>query len=448
MITKVKWKEHNILGNLELDFTKSPGIPYSTIVFAGENGSGKTTILNTLSDFLNLSFFTPFDFIEYNIDGNLFHIYSKDETNAHYGFHERTNLMDSSSVHIHSSKAQNVESIKTDLFDIRHYGFAYSKARSGFNTKKVTSTTTQQLDQKIYENDDIEDFTLIKQLIVDIDEQDNSAWMKSCKNNENVKLSDFKSSSKLFRFQNAFNNFYDKLCFEGVDNNSIDEKKIIFDKSGNKINIDNLSTGEKQIVFRGAHLLKNVNSMSNSIILIDEPELSMHPRWQEKILNFYRNLFTYEGVQSAQIIIATHSEYVLRSALKDKDNVLIIVLKEKDGKITSQKIDAPGVLPSITAAETNFLAFGIYSIDYHIELYGYVQTKFNKSSIKSCDNLILHHRLYDSTQYFKPYSYNNTTYSTLPTYIRNAIDHPTSDKTFSYKELQRSIDFLIQILRS
>ena len=54
MITKLKWKDHPILGNLELNFTNSSGKPYNTIVLAGENGTGKTTILETLSTFLNL----------------------------------------------------------------------------------------------------------------------------------------------------------------------------------------------------------------------------------------------------------------------------------------------------------------------------------------------------------------------------------------------------------
>lgn len=52
MIRKIKWNDHAILGNLELDFTKPDGSVYNTIVLAGENGTGKTTILETLSTFL------------------------------------------------------------------------------------------------------------------------------------------------------------------------------------------------------------------------------------------------------------------------------------------------------------------------------------------------------------------------------------------------------------
>lgn len=43
-----EWKDSKILGNLELDFTKPDGTAYNTVVIAGENGSGKTNILETL----------------------------------------------------------------------------------------------------------------------------------------------------------------------------------------------------------------------------------------------------------------------------------------------------------------------------------------------------------------------------------------------------------------
>lgn len=51
MIKRIQWKDSNVLGNLELDFTKPDGTAYNTIVVAGENGSGKTNILETLAIF-------------------------------------------------------------------------------------------------------------------------------------------------------------------------------------------------------------------------------------------------------------------------------------------------------------------------------------------------------------------------------------------------------------
>ena len=63
MIKQIKWKDHPILGDLELDFTKEDGSIYNTIVFAGENGTGKTTILENLSEFLNLGALEYIDYI-------------------------------------------------------------------------------------------------------------------------------------------------------------------------------------------------------------------------------------------------------------------------------------------------------------------------------------------------------------------------------------------------
>lgn len=54
----------------------------------------------------------------------------------------------------------------------------------------------------------------------------------------------------------------------------------------------------------------------------------------EKILKFYRNLFTNEyGKQIAQLIIATHSQYIVQEAMKDSDNVKVILLKKKELKL-------------------------------------------------------------------------------------------------------------------
>ncbi len=268
MITKLKWKNHSILGNLELDFTNASGIPYNTIILAGENGTGKTTILETLATFLNLGTIKPFEYIEYKIDNDIFHIYPKTEKDSDFGFHHRKKLTDGTESYIHSNKNNSPNSISSDMLDIRHYGFAYSKARSGFRTNKVRSTTTQQLDQSKYDNDETDDFTSIKQLLVDIDEQDNSAWMKTSRTHPETTIAEFDTFSKMSRFKKAFNNFFDKLQFQEIDTSSTDEKKIIFTKNGNNIEIDNLSTGEKQIVFRGTQLLKNANNMNNSIILV------------------------------------------------------------------------------------------------------------------------------------------------------------------------------------
>ena len=49
-IRKVKFQEHPILKNLELDFCGKDGKAFDTIIFAGENGTGKSFLLKTIAD--------------------------------------------------------------------------------------------------------------------------------------------------------------------------------------------------------------------------------------------------------------------------------------------------------------------------------------------------------------------------------------------------------------
>ncbi len=122
--------------------------------------------------------------------------------------------------------------------------------------------------------------------------------------------------------------------------------------------------------------------------------------------------------------------------------------KKSNGIICSKMITAPNVLPIVTSAETNYLAFAIPSIDYHIELYGYLQTKIGKHHIDECDSYIAQCSQYDRSMHEKiDNSYQNHRYRTLPTYIRNAIDHPDSGRNYTEEELKTSIELLIELCR-
>ncbi len=453
MIRKIKWKNHPILGDLELDFTRDDGTVYNTIILAGENGSGKTTILETLSTFLNLGSIEPFDYICYEIGGINYTITPKTDEHPSTGFHMRKNEMDGTTQTVRTNKNNNIQKIEEDTEDIRHYGAVYSKARSGFNTQKVKSTTIQQLDSDKHDNDTKEDFTSIKQLLIDIDAQDNSEWMRITESGKDIPFTTFKEKSKKYRFEKAFNEFFETVKFDRVDNGNTEEIRIVFQKHGKDISVDNLSTGEKQIVFRGAYLLKNLNSLLGGVVLIDEPELGMHPKWQEKVLQYYRNLFIKNDTQNVQMIVATHSEYVLKSALEDQNNVLIITLSDCEGTIKANKITAPTALPSITYAEIKYLAYGIISVDYHIELYGYLQNKIGKKSVKECDDYIAmqfaHYKpnIHGKASSFIQKNGHITNYKTLPTYIRNLIDHPDPTLSYTQEELECSIELLINLCK-
>jgi len=459
-IAKIKWKGHPILGDLELDFRNKKGIPYDTIIFAGENGTGKTTVLTSISDFLN-GYSIDFEYIEYQIDNEIYQAIPPTQE-SYYGYYNLL-LPDKTIIQVNSGKNRSGGSasnsnIDEDFRNIRFYGCVFSKARADYRTEKIKGTTTKQLDIENKDIDTEDNFTSIKQLLVDIEGEDNAKFKEDSKEREElgntpIYWSDFNPSSKMYRFSKAFDNFFEnKIKYSKIENNSA-EKIILFKKYGRDISIDNLSTGEKQIVFRGAFLLRNLQKMKRGTIFIDEPELSMHPKWERKILQYYKDLFTEDGELKSQLFIATHSEYVLKEALsqnKENENNLVIVLKDNVGQIKGDRIDTlPLFLPSITSAEVNYHAFDIPSIDYHIELYGTLQNKFNLSKVKECDDFIKESGFYNQEIHYKIWKFNTTIYETLPSYIRNSIDHPDSDANqgFNEDELRESITLLQKLLR-
>jgi len=94
---------------------------------------------------------------------------------------------------------------------------------------------------------------------------------------------------------------------------------------GDKFSIDEVSTGEKTLLSKVLYLY--LEDIKDKVILIDEPELSLHPSWQNKVLKIYEN---FAKQNTCQIIIATHSPQIIASA----DNESIRFLgKDEEGNI-------------------------------------------------------------------------------------------------------------------
>lgn len=448
-IRRIKWKNDPILGNLMLDLVDhSTDRAYSTVVFVGENGTGKSTILNQLCDCLSLVSIKPFDYIEYMADGQLLKAEPilNDLDNS---FYKRTNINTGQSEEIrHSRVYGGISECEKDSLDIRHYGCIMSKARADFRAEKITGTKASSLDGNRYQNDSKDDFTELKQLIVDIHEMDNEEFGNRGRRSGSIPISwdSYYPDSRIYRFKEAINGFFSDLSFDGVYTKN-GEKCIVFTKNGNEIPIDSLSTGEKQIVFRGVYLLQNLEQFDGATVFIDEPELSMHPKWQEKILQYYQNLFKRgDGTSRVQLFVASHSEMLLEAALEDKANTLVIVLKSNQGSIEASEVRQPFILPTITSSEINYLAFDVCSIDYHIALYGEIQSRYSLTSIISCDRYIKNSPQYNTLIHEKPSHFRSNHYDTLTSLIRNHIDHPDNPYSFTKEELRLSIELMRDIL--
>lgn len=88
----------------------------------------------------------------------------------------------------------------------------------------------------------------------------------------------------------------------------IDKKEGFFIKTdnGNRLSPLNLSSGEQHEIILLYQLLFKVNN--NSLILIDEPEISLHIVWQQQ---FLKDLKKITDIVGFDVLIATHSPQII-----------------------------------------------------------------------------------------------------------------------------------------
>lgn len=115
--------------------------------------------------------------------------------------------------------------------------------------------------------------------------------------------------------------------------------KIIFKRFGKDINIKNIATGIKSFGILEI-LLKNNRLDSNTILVIDEPEVHLHPKWQIKYAEFLILISKKLGVR---MLLNSHSPYFIRALdvygeeYKFQDFIKFYTLLQ-DTKRTSTKI--------------------------------------------------------------------------------------------------------------
>lgn len=99
----------------------------------------------------------------------------------------------------------------------------------------------------------------------------------------------------------------------------------VYKKGGKEFDFSDASSGEASILSTLIALIPLVEN--NSLILIDEPEISLHPSWQSKYIDLLKRIF--ENVKGCHIIIATHSHFLV-SDLPIKTSSVIAFSNEKN----------------------------------------------------------------------------------------------------------------------
>jgi predicted ATPase len=185
----------------------------------------------------------------------------------------------------------------------------------------------------------------IAQLIVDIRAADNEDLANWVAQNLEQPVPLSVRDRRFSRFVRAFEYMFPNKRFKEVSRSG-GLLSPQFVEHGRVSSLDNLSTGEKQIVFRAGFFLRDLAALGSSVVLIDEPELSLHPEWQSRVVGFYKHLLTDADGNCPQIVIATHSPFIVHGAGNSK-----IVILEKDNVTGAIRPMLEPAYPSVAASE-------------------------------------------------------------------------------------------------
>lgn len=420
----------------------------------GNNGSGKTRILDSIYQLLGSQ--DPVVGNISNLNGSIiFKIELNSEESAILGNRVTNILYEVKKVQSDITRQfSDVESgVKIDINPNNFFKIVYSTVEVNFNDHNISTVTSKDIDSVKNPREKSNNLSSeIPQLLIDIkslDDSDKSSWLD--KNNTGGPLPPLPVhiGNRLKRFIDAFHKIYDgDKIFHGIANKD-GAKKILFeDKNGLELNLNDLSTGEKQIIYRIGYILKELENIRGGIILIDEPEISLHPKWQIKLKDLLFDIFKYYDVQ---IIIATHSPYIFSNLNEAYESCIRIDRNSTESKAVSMIFPKVPYNPSSNLI--NYLVYDIPSPLLHMELYTLLQIRENLTEIKDMDKwfkdplkgkLEVAHTV-NVLRQGKPVTFHES----MPTWIRNKIHHSDEHGRpyFTDDDLRKSINLMINLLQ-
>jgi len=251
-------EKYKMFKAFHIDFLDSDENALPIVVIAGINGSGKTTLLEFINSFTDHD--NDGSYIETNQYSQFTHNYIKIDINTKKATDD-----------LEKARKEKKHLEVFDYYNLEHY---------------------------------IEYFPAGIDEIAKVESEFVKYWYNLVKfhNHRNIEITD--------KLQTFIKDVFDGLDLN-VNYSYIDEDdNIYFQNAKNeKFKMADLSTGEKTLLTKVLYLF--LKEYRNKVILIDEPELSLHPSWQNKILKIYEN---FAITNNCQVIIATHSPHIIGSA--------------------------------------------------------------------------------------------------------------------------------------
>ncbi|MFJ8066095.1 AAA family ATPase [Psychrobacillus sp. NPDC096426] len=165
---------------------------------------------------------------------------------------------------------------------------------------------------------------------------------------------------------------------------------LIFRREGENVHFSQMSSGELTMFFRFFPLIDKI--CDDCVVLIDEPETHLHPKWIKNYINLLVKLF---GNFNVHFIIATHSPLIASDVPKE----CIIGLK----RINNNLIKQYNIHEKTLGGETGDILQDVFNL----EEYGGEFTKSKKEKIKQ---LLIDSKINEALNLYDDLSLNSDKY--------------------------------------
>lgn len=265
--------------------------PDDISVLIGENGSGKSTLLNTLSKYFLRT--------GENVIALANSIHDKfDSTHRNFktlrgrsGRRQTRNILKKAlEVSAKGDITQNLKNISRVLTYVKFDPVIGFRAE-GFSNYFIDRI--QELNLTPIEKERIK--YLLERLIQE-NKENEIIWIRL----EEYSFKDFQKSILIELFS------YESILKQ---NKLISRIEVYLKKNGREISMLNASSGELALITSIIYLSTIIDE--NTVILIDEPENSLHPKWQKEYVQTLFDIFYY---YQPKIIVATHSPLIVNGA--------------------------------------------------------------------------------------------------------------------------------------
>jgi predicted ATP-binding protein involved in virulence len=317
-VKKLKITNFKGIKDLELDFTyQNTDKILDNIVIYGINGTGKSTILEAIyicltvgaASHQNNNLKTIEEFLVDYISLGSEWIYNNEQefiidiqilANEKLIFARlKYNKNNGLEWNIHNNLSLEILNSFTYLSSYRVLNPSTIQSAGDWNQidrieEDIFRTRERSIRYRKFENN----YRTVKQYLVNLI-TDKKVETLTSKNREI--LEKIKQSFKIFFPQKEF---LEKLSRTKETQNY---RLMIKNEDGTIVDLDQLSSGEREIIAFFTYLC--TKATNNSILIIDEPELHLHSKWQSIILYAIHQLFP-----NSQLFLATHSKEIHQSS--------------------------------------------------------------------------------------------------------------------------------------